>query len=134
MKSIEIGIIENREPFECAICSIDHLSKPTLYKCSKCPQQMCDTCFIKYIKKNTVCAFCREPLVILDKYIEEQNIREEHNINIIINNHITLRYTIVGFFIIIPLFMFIGFITYGIIIISYINKHSSDHLTNYTKI
>ena len=130
MNSIEIGIIENGEQFECAICSIDHLSKPTLYKCSKCPQQMCDTCFIKYIKKNTVCAFCREPLVIADKYIVE----EKQNISIIIHTHITLRYTIIGFFILIPLFMFIGFLTYGIIMISYINKHSPNHLTNYTKI
>ena len=133
MKSIEIGIIENREPFECAICSIDHLSKPTLYKCSKCPQQMCDTCFIEYIKKKTNCAFCREPLVISTS-IANKYIPIENNIIIIIRNPITILRIITSLIVLIPVFIMLGFLTYAVIMISYLNKHSPDHLTNYTKI
>ena len=53
--------------FECVICYEENIKPPTLYKCSKCNQQICDTCYPNYIANNQSCAFCRSPLIISNR-------------------------------------------------------------------
>ena len=50
--------------FECSICFSNSNLLPTKYKCSTCPKQICDDCFIRHIQTKKDCVFCRKSLII----------------------------------------------------------------------
>ena len=68
--------IENVQPleidivFECTICFITDVKFPTKYKCSNCTKKICNDCFARHILTKINCVFCRSPLILNKKDID----------------------------------------------------------------
>ena len=110
--------ILNRMNKQCVICYNEYKNTDILkYKCTTCPQVICNNCYYNYIKTNSKCMFCRGELynstIYIVSYPQEQH-EEAEQMNIIVNKQTLLYWAICVVFSI--------FMLQGMIISSFIAK------------